>query len=58
MVNTSFEIPSHRKFWLYPLFFKLANTAVYSLHKTSTRNHVIKKADEWGAHAEVIAELR
>jgi len=26
----------------------LARTAVYSLHKTSTRDHVIKRAKEWG----------
>ena len=26
----------------------LAKTAVYSLHKTSTRDHVIKRAKEWG----------
>ncbi|XP_043931439.1 rRNA N6-adenosine-methyltransferase METTL5 isoform X1 [Protopterus annectens] len=36
----------------------LANTAVYSLHKTSTREHVQKKADEWKVKMEVIAELR
>jgi len=32
--------------------------AVYSLHKTSTRNHVEKKAKEWNVNMEVIAELR
>ncbi len=38
---------------------KLARRAVYSLHKTSTRNHVLKKAQEdWGVEAKVIAELR
>ena len=38
---------------------KLAKTAVYSLHKTSTRQHVLKKAKEdWGVDAKVIAELR
>jgi len=26
----------------------MARTAVYSLHKTSTRDHVIKRAKEWG----------
>ena len=37
----------------------LAKTAVYSLHKTSTREHVLKKAKEdWGVEAKVIAELR
>ncbi len=37
---------------------QLARTAVYSLHKTSTRDHVLKKAAEWGAEAEVVAQLR
>lgn len=32
--------------------------AVYSLHKTSTREHIFKKAREWGASIEVVAELR
>jgi len=32
--------------------------AVYSLHKTSTRDHVLKKAGQWGAKAQVLAELR
>jgi len=31
---------------------------VYSLHKTSTREHVLKKAKDWGVEAQVIAELR
>jgi predicted RNA methylase len=31
--------------------------AVYSLHKTSTREHVLKKASEWGLKGEVVAEL-
>uniref|UniRef100_A0A8C9L7E2 Methyltransferase like 5 n=1 Tax=Pavo cristatus TaxID=9049 RepID=A0A8C9L7E2_PAVCR len=37
---------------------QMAKTAVYSLHKTSTRQHVQKKADEWEVKMEVIAELR
>jgi len=37
---------------------KLANRAVYSLHKTSTRDHVLKKAQSWGAKPQVVAELR
>jgi len=37
---------------------KMASGAVYSLHKTSTREHVVKKAAEWGAEAQVLAELR
>ncbi|XP_067405371.1 rRNA N6-adenosine-methyltransferase METTL5 isoform X2 [Emydura macquarii macquarii] len=37
---------------------QMAQTAVYSLHKTSTRHHIQKKADEWKVKMEVIAELR
>ncbi|NXJ52533.1 METL5 protein, partial [Spizaetus tyrannus] len=37
---------------------QMAKTAVYSLHKTSTRPHIQKKADEWEVKMEVIAELR
>lgn len=37
---------------------ELANTAVYSLHKTSTRDHILKACAEWGVQAQVIAELR
>ena len=38
--------------------FALANEAVYSLHKTSTRDHILKKAEDWGVKATVVAELR
>lgn len=38
--------------------FNLARTAVYSLHKTSTRHYIQRKATDLGAHAEVIATLR
>ena len=31
---------------------------VYSLHKTSTRSFLLKRAREWGACADVVAELR
>ena len=31
---------------------------VYSLHKTSTRPFLLKRAQEWGAVADVVAELR
>ena len=31
---------------------------VYSLHKTSTRSFLLKRAHEWGAVADVVAELR
>lgn len=37
---------------------KLARKAVYSLHKTSTRNYVLKKGIQLGTKAKVIAELR
>ncbi|CAO3700603.1 unnamed protein product [Rhizopus stolonifer] len=36
----------------------IANTSVYSLHKTSTRDHIMKKAKEWGVSFEVVAELK
>uniref|UniRef100_A0A3B3BB99 Methyltransferase-like protein 5 n=1 Tax=Oryzias melastigma TaxID=30732 RepID=A0A3B3BB99_ORYME len=36
----------------------MAETAVYSLHKTSTREHIQKKAKDWGVKMEVVAELR
>jgi len=36
----------------------LATRAVYSLHKTSTREHVLKKAEAWGTKPQVVAELR
>lgn len=37
---------------------KLASNAVYSLHKTSTRNYILKKSAQFGATGKVIAELR
>jgi len=37
---------------------KLSSKSVYSLHKTSTREHILKKAKDWGVTAQVIAELR
>lgn len=36
----------------------MAGTAVYSLHKTTTRDHVLAKARAWGAEGRVLAELR
>ena len=37
----------------------MARGAVYSLHKSSTREHVLRRADAaWGVRAEVVAELR
>ncbi|KAI8097003.1 S-adenosyl-L-methionine-dependent methyltransferase [Halteromyces radiatus] len=37
---------------------ELSNHAVYSLHKTSTREHIMKKAKEWGVTCEVVAEMK
>jgi predicted RNA methylase len=37
---------------------KLASRSVYSLHKTSTRDHVLKKGESWGTKPQVVAELR
>ncbi|XP_023586357.1 rRNA N6-adenosine-methyltransferase METTL5 isoform X2 [Trichechus manatus latirostris] len=37
---------------------EMARTAVYSLHKSSTREHIQKKAAEWKIKMEIIAELR
>ncbi|XP_064419777.1 rRNA N6-adenosine-methyltransferase METTL5 isoform X2 [Latimeria chalumnae] len=36
----------------------MAKTAVYSLHKTTTREHIQKKAEDWKVKMEVLAELR
>eukprot|EP00002_Diphylleia_rotans_P035114 TRINITY_DN7627_c0_g1_i1.p1 TRINITY_DN7627_c0_g1~~TRINITY_DN7627_c0_g1_i1.p1 ORF type:complete len:207 (-),score=58.25 TRINITY_DN7627_c0_g1_i1:30-650(-) len=36
----------------------VASGAVYSLHKSSTREHIMKKAAEWNTKGEVVAELR
>lgn len=33
----------------------MAKTSVYSLHKTSTREHIQKKAHDWGVKMEVVA---
>jgi len=37
---------------------KMTKTAVYSLHKTSTRKYVIGTARKWGVYSKVIAELK
>ncbi|KAF6030362.1 METTL5 [Bugula neritina] len=37
---------------------ELSTTAVYSLHKTSTREHILKVCNDWGVKAQVVAELR
>uniref|UniRef100_A0A2P2HZV0 Methyltransferase-like protein 5 n=1 Tax=Hirondellea gigas TaxID=1518452 RepID=A0A2P2HZV0_9CRUS len=36
----------------------LTSNAVYSLHKSSTRSHVLKKANDFSLKGEVLAELR
>lgn len=35
----------------------LSNDSVYSLHKSSTRNHILKKVKDWGMKGSVIAEM-
>lgn len=35
-----------------------AASTVYSMHKTSTRKHLLKKADEWEVDVTVLAQLR
>lgn len=37
---------------------ELADTAVYSLHKTATREHILKVSADLGVKAQVVAELR
>ncbi|CAI2163010.1 12694_t:CDS:2 [Funneliformis geosporum] len=37
---------------------EIATTSVYSLHKSSTREHIIKKSKEWGVECEVLAEMK
>ncbi|EFP83109.1 uncharacterized protein PGTG_09062 [Puccinia graminis f. sp. tritici CRL 75-36-700-3] len=37
---------------------QMSNSAVYSLHKSSTRKFIEKKANEYGFEGEVIAEMR
>ena len=32
--------------------------AIYSLHKSSTRKHLLKRAEGWGVEAEVLAQLK
>lgn len=37
---------------------RLSTSAVYSLHKRSTRDYVLSKAAQFGAKGTVVAELR
>lgn len=36
----------------------LAKNSLYSLHKTTTRDYIKKKAAEWNVKANVVAELK
>ena len=36
----------------------IAQTTVYSLHKTTTRAHIVKKAKQWGVDVAVVAEMK
>jgi len=36
---------------------EMASRAVYSLHKSSTRDHVLSKAKEWGAEARYVQSI-
>ncbi|KAI7825557.1 S-adenosyl-L-methionine-dependent methyltransferase [Kickxella alabastrina] len=55
--DTAILNPPHR-----PLFLQaacaMARGAVYSLHKSSTRAFLVKKAQSWGFDCEVLAELK
>jgi putative methylase len=37
---------------------RLARRSVYSFHKTSTREYLLKKVAEWGMEATVVAEMK
>lgn len=37
---------------------QLASSAVYSLHKSSTREHLVGRIQSWGCEVEVIAQLK
>ncbi|KAH6571522.1 hypothetical protein BASA61_002669 [Batrachochytrium salamandrivorans] len=37
---------------------RIAQKAIYSLHKSSTRDFILKKSREWGLAGKVVAELR
>ena len=36
---------------------RLCDGPVYSLHKSSTRDYLVRRAGSWGAAARVVAEL-
>lgn len=37
---------------------QLSETAVYSLHKSSTRQHILRSVKAWGVEGKVVAQLR
>jgi predicted RNA methylase len=37
---------------------RLARSAVYSFHKTSTRQYLLKLLTSWGLNVEVVAEMK
>ncbi|CAG8592433.1 17974_t:CDS:2 [Cetraspora pellucida] len=37
---------------------EVAATSVYSLHKSSTREYILRKAQEWNVECEVLAEMK
>ena len=36
----------------------MSTNAVYSLHKTATRKHLVKKAKDWGVSIDILGEFR
>ncbi|VDD83208.1 unnamed protein product [Mesocestoides corti] len=74
LVLISTETPSPQLPWTYATWFSnsvigidveflkvalgLSRNHVYSLHKTTTRKHIMKTIQELGAMCEVVAELR
>ena len=60
MMNPSFGTRNKGVDVLFPeQALSLRPRAIYSLHKTSTREFLLNKArSEWGLHAEVLAEMR
>ena len=37
---------------------RLARKSVYSFHKSSTRNYILRKVSEWGMDAKVVAQMK
>jgi predicted RNA methylase len=46
------------EYWLNTLHQQLAKTSIYSLHKSSTRDYIQKKAQALGFQGQVLAEMR